>query len=245
MIIGILDSGIGGLTTLEKIARLYPDCEFFYYADNLHHPYGNKSEKEIENIVNHAVLKLKNNSDVQVLACNTASTTYKSDDVVKLLPPDCLCKAITDKTLFMATTRTLENLRPDCGKIADTSELATMIEIQAEINKDTLDMSELLPYLKKRIGKFYGVDNVILGCSHYPYCKKTIKRVLGNVTFFDGNDLVLHNLKAELIRHGYANFANKKAQNFDLNNVKFVFSGQDETQKYRRILTTLLSGREI
>ena len=40
-------------------------------------------------------------------------------------------------------------------------------------------------------------------------------------------------------------YSDSAAQNFDLNNVKFVFSGQDETQKYRRILTTLLSGREI
>ncbi len=84
--IGVYDSGIGGLTTLKLLTENFGGNDFLYFADNLAHPFGTKNERELENIVNSGVEKLKNKCDLVVLACNTASTIYKQNDAIKLLP---------------------------------------------------------------------------------------------------------------------------------------------------------------
>lgn len=244
MVICVYDSGIGGLTTLVEIAKSHPHAEYVYFADNLNHPFGTMDNKALCDVVYRAVQRMKNNSDVQVLACNTASSVYAENDVIKLLPPVNACSPRPEKTLLMATDRTLENVKNDCIKVACTSELATLIEIQASLRcEKDLDMSALIPYLKKRIGRFYGVDSVILGCSHYPYCKKQIRAILGNVEFLDGNQALLSALKDELKRQNYVErFCEEGA---DIPKVRFVFSGADESKKYRKILSHLLKNQTL
>ena len=51
MKIGVFDSGIGGLTVLKEIIDKYPNCEYIYYGDTLHLPYGEKTKKELLNLV--------------------------------------------------------------------------------------------------------------------------------------------------------------------------------------------------
>ena len=56
--IGIFDSGIGGLTTLEEIRKLLPNESYIYYADSKHNPYGEKSDEKLYKIVKDIVNKL-------------------------------------------------------------------------------------------------------------------------------------------------------------------------------------------
>lgn len=228
--IGVYDSGIGGLTTLKLLTENFGGNDFLYFADNAAHPFGTKNEKELENVVNSSVEKLKNNADFVVLACNTASTVYKQNDIVKLLPQipnepsDCL---------LLATEFTIEHTKAEKVKIADTSELASLVEIQASINckKGNLDMSALLPYIAERLFKFKGVKTVILGCSHYPYCKKEISKILGNVRYIDGNETLINELEQRI------------AKSNGQSNVKFAFSGFNEEKKYKKILSILQNGK--
>lgn len=224
--IGVYDSGIGGLTTLKILLEKFAGNDFYYLADNASHPFGNKNEKQLENIVYDGVCKLKNNSDYVVLACNTASTVYKEKDVFKLLP-----KIPHDTTdcLLLATEFTIEHTKTKNVKIADTSELASLVEIQASINckKGNLDMSALLPYIAERLFKFKGVETVILGCSHYPYCKNEISKILGNVRYVDGNETLVQDLEKHINKN--------KGQS----SVKFAFSGFNEEKKYQKILSIL------
>lgn len=226
-VIGLYDSGIGGLTTLAILKKVFENEDFFYYADNKNHPFGNKSPKELQSIISDAVGKLKNKSDVVVLACNTASTVYNESGVIRLLPRlDCQNQ---DNTLLMATRCTLSNMDIENIKTAETDDLASLIEIQASINqiKGNIDMSALRTYLKIRLCKFRGVKKVVLGCSHYPYCKNEIKRILGDVEFVDGNDKVVASLK------------NQKLDGSGCGKVAFEFSGNNEKDKYERILTLI------
>ena len=84
--IGVYDSGIGGLTTLKLLTENFGGNDFLYFADNLAHPFGTKNERELENIVNSGVEKLKNKCDLVVLACNTASTIYKRNQTSSANP---------------------------------------------------------------------------------------------------------------------------------------------------------------
>lgn len=134
----------------------------------------------------------------------------------------------------MATDATLESI-PQKIKYAQTSELATLIEVHVAhaLRHDSIIPSTLLPYLKKRIGKFRGVDSVILGCSHYPYVCEQLRKILGDITFFDGNN----RLVAELSECVSPLESESK--------ITFAFTGENEEKKYAKILELLCKQNAI
>ncbi len=264
--IGIYDSGIGGLTSLAYLYCQLLGHDVIYFADNAHLPFGNKSTDELQKITSRSLTRLKDLCDFVVIACNTASCTTCDKDAIRLLPPfrnvkrmvDCLVSGKSyvsncspqnnynsqnkPQILFMATERTIFTLKKygmlQSGNIcvATTSELASMIETSASISlrRGSLDMSKTQDYLQESIARFKGVQKVILGCSHYLYVKKQIAQVLGNVEFIDGNCTLKKSLNKLLPKTCD-----------DTLNIKFLFSGQNESEKYQKILEYLLSKRTI
>ena len=76
MKIGVFDSGIGGLTVLKEIIDKYPNCEYIYYGDTLHLPYGEKTKKELLNLVSKIIeFFITQKVDLVVIACGTVSST--------------------------------------------------------------------------------------------------------------------------------------------------------------------------
>lgn len=74
MAVGIFDSGLGGLTIYEAVARRLPDVPFVYFGDNAHAPYGVRTPDDIFNLTCASVERLwAEGCDLVVLACNTAS----------------------------------------------------------------------------------------------------------------------------------------------------------------------------
>src|SRR6056297_2977 len=74
MAVGIFDSGLGGLTVLEAVARRLPDVPFVYYGDNAHTPYGVRGAGDIYDLTTAGVQRLFDaGCDLVILACNTAS----------------------------------------------------------------------------------------------------------------------------------------------------------------------------
>ncbi|PIE16978.1 MAG: glutamate racemase [Rhodobacterales bacterium] len=74
MAVGIFDSGLGGLTVLDAVAKRLPDVSFVYYADSAHAPYGVRDAEDIYNLTKEAVERLwQAGCDLVILACNTAS----------------------------------------------------------------------------------------------------------------------------------------------------------------------------
>ena len=72
--IGIFDSGVGGLSVLREICKVLPDEQYIYYSDNAHCPYG---EKSVEYIIDRAReitrFLLDKGAEIIVVACNTAT----------------------------------------------------------------------------------------------------------------------------------------------------------------------------
>lgn len=228
--IGVYDSGIGGLTTLKILEANFHFCNFYYLADNKNMPFGSKSETQLENIVCSALKKLKAHSEIQVIACNTASTLI-DDEALKLLPPTTK----EGKTLVMATPMTISHLK-DSGQFdderylfADTSELASLVEVYASVGarKNCLNLKELTRYLAPKLYEFKGVQNVVLGCSHYLYVKNEISRVLGAVSFVDGNSKIVETLKTML------------STTNENGSISFDFTADNETSKYQKIYSLL------
>lgn len=236
--IGVLDSGIGGVSVLREIIKLIPKGHFIYYSDSVNNPYGDKSKDEVYVIVKNIVAYLLDKGCIAiVLACNTASAIC-----VKRLRseyPDTLFIAIEPaykmvhdynpegNTLVMATKGTLESEKflalyhkYDNNKttLLSCSGLADLIEKG--------NMEDVNLYLENNLKKYKGVDNVVLGCTHYPLIKENIRGVLGVVKFFDGSVGVSKELLRQLELRNI-NYDNKELK------IEFIDSSKDDSKEKR------------
>ena len=196
--IGIFDSGIGGVTVFREILKELPNYSYLYYSDSKNNPYGDKSKEELiritENIVNELIHQ---GCSIIVIACNTASAIcrdyLRNKFDVPIVAIEPAYKMVYDtnfqgKTLVLATKGTLESekfqelyhkydnhqtILYECVGLAD------LIEAN---KKEEIDV-----YLKKHLIPFQGVQNVVLGCTHYPLIQDEIAKILGQVRFYDGS----------------------------------------------------------
>ena len=238
--IGIFDSGIGGVTVLKEIIKILPNENYIYYSDSANNPYGDKTGEEInclcENIVN---LFIENNCKAIVIACNTASA--KSSKHLRNKYPHIPFIAIepaykmvhdysySSPTLVMATKGTIESekfnllyhkynnhktiLLPCVG-------LADIIE---EGNKE-----EISKYLINHLEQYKGkIENVVLGCTHYPLIQDDIEEVLGKVKFYNGAPYLAKHLHEVLIENNLIN------PNPSHGNIQFIDSSNDEKKEER------------
>lgn len=204
--IGILDSGIGGVTVLKETIKLLPNQQYIYYSDSINNPYGEKTKDEVFKCVD-KIVKFFIDKDCKaiVFACNTATALtineirnkYKDIIIVGIEPAYKMIHdfANNKKTLVMATPGTINsekfiNLynKYDNGNtmLLSCPSLATLIEE----GKD----EEIKKYLQEKIPKD-NFEAVVLGCTHYPLIKKQIEEILGHIEFYDGGYGVALRLK--------------------------------------------------
>ncbi len=208
--IGILDSGIGGVTVLAEILKLLPQEHYIYYSDSLHNPYGEKSEKEILFFVDEIVqFFLKKNCKAIVFACNTATAVAISDIRKKypnlpIIGIEPAYKMVHDfssrkKTLVMATPATIQSKKfltlfslydNQNTILLPCPNLAKFIEEN--------DFSSIRQFLKENLKREDKIEVVVLGCTHYPLIRDEIQKILGNVIFYDGGNGVSRRLQSIL-----------------------------------------------
>ena len=130
-------------------------------------------------------------------------------------------------TLVMATKGTLESEKflalyhkYDNNKttLLSCSGLADLIEKG--------NMEDVNLYLENNLKKYKGVDNVVLGCTHYPLIKENIRGVLGVVKFFDGSAGVSKELLRQLELRNI-NYDNQKLK------IEFIDSSMDDSKEKR------------
>lgn len=234
--IGIFDSGIGGVTIFREILKSIPQGHFIYYSDSLNNPYGDKSKEEILDILDNVVTKLIDiGCLIIVIACNTASSigvSYlrKKHPQILFIATEPAYKMVHDynpqgKTLVMATRGTIESekfLELYHQYDNHNTILLSCIGL-AELIENNKDVSE---YLNKILGKYKDIDNVVLGCTHYPLIKSEIKEILGDVTFYDGAKGVTQELLRVLKKYDI----NYEFAKLDIN---FIDSSQNEFKEKR------------
>ncbi len=210
--IGIFDSGIGGVTVLKEIIKILPNENYLYYSDSKNNPYGNKTEEELYQITSNIVeFLISKKCKIIVIACNTASAICvnklrKEYPNITFIATEPAYKMVHDynpkgNTIIMATERTIESERflmlyhkYDNHKttLLPCPGLADLIENNKKI--------EIKNYLQEKFKDLKNIDNVVLGCTHYPLIKKEIKEILGNVKFYDGSKGVAKELKRKIIK---------------------------------------------
>ncbi len=194
--IGLFDSGVGGLSIWKAINQLMPYESTLYLADNLNAPYGEKSKAEIIALSEkNTEFLLENNAKIIVVACNTASTNaiphlrqkYKVPFI--RIQPAIKPAGLQTKSKKIGLLATQGTLKSDMLKEL-TQKIPTQdIEIIKQHGEGLVKMVEenlsespqTYALLKKYLLPMQqqGIDQLVLGCTHYPFLIPQIKKILG------------------------------------------------------------------
>lgn len=203
--IAVVDSGMGGITVLRKLHRIMPNENYIYFGDSANSPYGTKTTEQIRELTVNAVEALmKRGAKSVVIACNTATSAaasylrekYPDYPFVGLEPaikPAAL-SAKWPKVLVLATPLTLKEKKFNdlMARFLGEAEFIKLPapELVGFVESCDLDSPEEIAYLERILEPYADnkVDAVVLGCTHFPYARKQIQRILGDeVLVFDGS----------------------------------------------------------
>ena len=229
--IGVFDSGIGGLTVVNALAKNLPNETIYYVGDTARVPYGNKSKSRIQQYALEITKWLnKNNCKIIIVACNTASalalkylSSVFSIPIIGVIEPGVksgIQMNQNNKIAVLGTSATIrsnaygEKIKAVKPEILVISQPCPLFVPLAEEGwtEGTIPMQIASHYLADI--KQEEVDTVILGCTHYPLLKKTISKVLGEkVNLVDSGDAVVKNVILTLEKiNGFSSRKNGKVK---------------------------------
>ena len=210
--IGIFDSGIGGLSVWKEVVKILPYESIIYYADSANCPYGSKSVDEIISLtVKNVDFLLKYNCKLIIVACNTATAAaidyLRAHYEVPFVGMEPAVKPAAIKTNtksigILATQNTFKGklFQETSSKFAKGVKLYNqigykLVEFVENDNMQSPELKKLLySYLKPMLDN--NVDNVVLGCTHYPFLIEQIKEIVGNdVQIIDPSSAVAKRVK--------------------------------------------------
>lgn len=223
MKLGIFDSGLGGLLIAKSIRAHLPDVDILYFGDTLHLPYGNRSSEAIYEYSKRAMEFLfAEDCNLIVTACNTVSASALRQLQQQYLPnsqySDRRILGVVVPTLETAIDRGYKRL----GVIATNYTIESGIypdelqKIDPEIQIFQKNTPLLVPLIENNGAQWlpsvlehyleplleHKIECLILGCTHFPFLKEDIKRIIGNnVSLISQDDIIPQKLMDYLKRH--------------------------------------------
>ncbi len=221
-IIGVFDSGLGGLSVLKHFLKELPQYNYIYLGDTARVPYGNHDQETIYQYTKEAVEFLfKQNCKLIILACNTASSQalrrlqqeylpkqYPDRRILGVIVPLAEEAALYNKIGIIGTKATIKSeaysheikkINPKAEIISKSTPLLVPLIEEGSFSKDIIHkiLKKYLRPLKQK-----GITQLILGCTHYPFLLKDIKRIMGpKCAVLDPGLIIALKLKDYLNRH--------------------------------------------
>lgn len=239
--IGLLDSGVGGLSVLSQLKKQMPEKNYIYFGDTKNIPYGTKTPEEIL-LYTTKILDffIEKNVKNVVIACNTTSAVayeqlkekFKNRLNIFPLIQSVAKKAIldlkTDDTIAILATKATINSKKYEEEIKKNNPNIKTVGIDCtgfvEIVENRLynDANSInLIKEKLKIAKENNAKRIILGCTHYPYLENIFKQIL-NVDYFNPALSLAKIVKENIIEKPNLNqgktifYASKDPNNFAL-----------------------------
>lgn len=205
--IGIFDSGLGGLTALTKLTKYAPEADLLYFGDTARVPYGSRSVDTITKYADEIIsLLISRGADKILAACGTVSTVALPrlkekypDRLFGILEPACAAavKATKNGKIGVIATsasinsgayerelcslgRSIEVTKTACPLLVPLVE-GGFVARDCEITR--LAVREYLKDIKAA-----GCDTLLLGCTHYPIIADIISDELCGVTLINASD---------------------------------------------------------
>ncbi len=251
--IGVFDSGIGGLTVVREIMRQIPNERIVYFGDTARVPYGNKSKETVIRFSRQIVRFLEaHNVKTIVVACNTASA-YALDELEKEIDIPMIGVVKPGAKVAAEATRSGK-----IGVIATEATIGSGIYNQyiEELNHDVTIWGKACPLfvplveeglledpVTDEIARRYltelidlDIDTLILGCTHYPLIRSTIRKIMGEgVTLVNPAYETARELKEMLLLRGLL-----KQQPSGLGDNQYQFFVSDTAGKFIRFANSII-----
>ena len=210
--IGMLDSGVGGISVLREAVRQLPHEHFLFYGDTANAPYGTKTPEEVQKLAGAVVEKLlQRGVKAIVIACNTATSAAAAMlrerydlPIIGMEPALKPAHQLHGRgmVLCMATPGTIrgekyQKLYAQYGEGVTSLPCPGLMELveQADLNAPALH-----EYLERLLAPYrpQPIEAVVLGCTHYVFLKDVIPQHLPGVPLIDGNEGTIRQLHRRL-----------------------------------------------
>jgi glutamate racemase len=217
--IGVFDSGVGGLTVLTELLRELPDERFIYYGDTANCPYGQRTEDDVRELAANAVrFLIGRGAKLIVVACNSATVAARvtlraafdlpfvvvvpavkpaaaatRSGVVGIASTEVSARSHYLRTLIEEHANGVRVLAAGCPRLV---ELAEAGELAGPVVEATI-RDYIAPMLDA------GVDQLVLGCTHFPAMRGAFERVAGAaVTVIDSGAAIARRTRVVLGERG-------------------------------------------
>ena len=230
MPIGFFDSGVGGLSVLREAINLMPNENYIYFGDSKNAPYGIREVEDVKKLTYKAVdFLLSKGAKAIVIACNTATSaavaalriTYPDLPLVGIEPAvkPAVELNTNKKIIIMATPMTLKEKKflRLIERFKDKAEIVSMpcARLVEFVEESRFDSDELMQYLEdkyKNINK-EEIGAVVLGCTHFPFVRDKIQKVVGEgIPVIDGSLGTCKELRRRLKKADLLNDSNTKGE---------------------------------
>ncbi len=218
--IGVFDSGLGGLTALAELRRRRPDLDLLYYADTAHLPYGTRTEEDIRRLAARAITYLTTRgADTVLVACGTVSSvalpalsSHFSIPLLGVVEPAAYLASRYTKSRSVAILGTTATIRSHAfehmlkGQGIRTTAIACPLFVPLVENGFTAPQD---PVARAAVAHYLAplrdtdADTLILGCTHYPHLAASIAAYLPHVTLIGAGEAAADALLATRPRVGH------------------------------------------
>src|SRR5216684_7176409 len=265
-VIGVFDSGFGGLTVLKALLEVIPNAQYLYFGDTARLPYGSKSAETVSRYACEAAQFLEQQgAKLLVIACNTATAlaieqirSTASVRVLGVIEPGAeraLAESRTRKVVVIGTEATISSHA--------YHKALSVLQLEARekacpllvplVEEGWVDHAVTEQVARIYLGEvftdgFRSADVLLLGCTHYPLLKPLLHRVIPeNVTLVDSAESValavlnfLNSWTSKVGQLRTEGVPHKKQSG----SAQLKFFVTDSAEKFRR-LGTLFLGQEI
>ena len=256
--IGVFDSGFGGLTIFKDIEKELPNYDYIYLGDNARTPYGNHSQEVIYEYTKQAVQYLfKQGCDLIILACNTASSEAlrkiqeeyidnKDKNILGVIRPliEEASELTKNKVIGIMGTKSTVNSKAYINELKEKyaginiiQEACPLLVLLVEENlENSVEANMILKRYIKPL-KSNNPDIIILGCTHYGFLQNKIQNYFGkNIKVLESGKIIAKKLKEYLDNH--------KNLVKESKNKKRIFLTTDSNITFDKAATKFL-GRDI
>ncbi|WP_100405039.1 glutamate racemase [Bacillus solitudinis] len=195
--IGVIDSGLGGLTVAKELLRQLPKEEIVYIGDSARCPYGPRSAEEVRAFTWEMINRLmEERMKMLVIACNTAAAVVLDEvkrelaiPVVGVVHPGAISALKVTKSDHVAVIGTT-------GTIESRAYEKALVSINSQVRVESLACPPFVPLVERGVFegeeareivaealhplKKKGFDTLILGCTHYPLLRQVIQEEVGD-----------------------------------------------------------------